>query len=270
MQEQRRNERKFHRRRQMIQTRHCLIGLFVCVLLLIMCIIAGAGNKSEVDNTQETEAHGGAVALESEKPPAHTSPIPDDAEYIPDDTEEYEYPFNTMSHDWSGDVLEGFKYHEISRETKAAGGYFPDIVQKYTFIVCNNYGVDYEMVFALIEIESNCKYNAEGDGGNSVGYMQIQEQWHRERMERLGVDDLTNPFQNVLVGVDILAELQEQIKARGTDTLQADVLAAYNYGMNGAKKWLWDNGVHLYSYNTAILQRADELRAETAKEVKAK
>lgn len=78
-----------------------------------------------------------------------------------------EYPFNTMSQDWSGEDMEGFCYHEISGECKAAGGKFPVMAQIYTYIVCQNYGVDYEMVFALIEQESECNWNASGDGGTS-------------------------------------------------------------------------------------------------------
>lgn len=177
-------------------------------------------------------------------------------------TSVYNYPFNTMSQDWDAEDLIGFRCHEISAEATAAGGYFPPIAQMYTYIVCRQYGVDYETVFALIEHESKCKYDAVGDSGNSIGYMQIQEKWHKERMERLGVTDLKNPFQNILVGVDILAELQETIARSGTDMLEADVLAAYQYGMQGARRHLWANGVHLYEYNMAILQRAEELRQD--------
>ena len=107
-----------------------------------------------------------------------------------------EYPFNTMSQDWSGEDMEGFCYHEISDECKAAGGKFPVMAQIYTYIVCQNYGVDYEMVFALIERESECNWNASGDGGTSWGYMQIAQKWHKERMRRLNCTDLTNPYQN--------------------------------------------------------------------------
>ena len=33
---------------------------------------------------------------------------------------QYEYPYNTMSQDWSGDQVEGFYYHEITEECKKA------------------------------------------------------------------------------------------------------------------------------------------------------
>ena len=73
---------------------------------------------------------------------------------------QYEYPYNTMSQDWSGDQVEGFYYHEITEECKKAGGQFPVIMQVYTYIICEQNDVDYEMVFALIERESKCVWNS--------------------------------------------------------------------------------------------------------------
>lgn len=177
---------------------------------------------------------------------------------------QYEYPYNTMSQDWSGDQVEGFYYHEITEECKKAGGQFPVIMQVYTYILCEQNDVDYEMVFALIERESKCVWNAAGDGGASVGLMQIAEKWQQERMEKLNCTDLMQPFQNVKVGVDILAEFQEKLKGTVPDQqLQYDVLAAYNYGLRGARENLWVYGVHEYEYNRAILERAQELKQET-------
>lgn len=167
--------------------------------------------------------------------------------------------------------MEGFYYHEITEECKKAGGQFPVIMQVYTYIICEQNDVDYEMVFALIERESKCVWNADGGGGASVGLMQIAEKWQQERMEELNCTDLTQPFQNVRVGVDILSELQEKLKGTvPAEQLPYDVLAAYNYGLRGAQKNLWAYGVHEYEYNRAILKRAQELKQETkdAKEEK--
>lgn len=90
-------------------------------------------------------------------------------------------------------------------------------------------------------------------------------------MKELNCTDLTQPFQNVRVGVDILSELQEKLKGTvPAEQLPYDVLAAYNYGLRGAQKNLWAYGVHEYEYNRAILERAQELKQETkeAKEEK--
>lgn len=187
------------------------------------------------------------------------------AEPTESDLNAVEYPFDTMSQDWSGEDMEGFCYHEITDECKAAGGTFPIMAQIYTYIVCENYGVDYEMVFALIERESECRWNASGDGGTSWGYMQIAKKWHAERMERLNCTDLTNPYQNVTVGIDYLKEIQDSLQDVPEDVRPYYVLAIYNYGAKGAKENLFNHGVFKYTYNTEIMERAAQLKAEKAK-----
>lgn len=90
--------------------------------------------------------------------------------------------------------------------------------------MAKRYGLNPDVVKAIIEEESGWVASAEGDNGQSVGLMQIQESWHRERMQRLGVNDLYNPKQNVKVGCDILAELL------GKYGNYKDALSVYNSG----------------------------------------
>ena len=84
-------------------------------------------------------------------------------------------------------------------------------LQDHIFAVCESRGVDPIIVIAMIQKESRYDATAIGDNGNSFGLMQIQPRWHgapySTRMERLGVTDLLDPYQNVIVGIDILAEL---------------------------------------------------------------
>lgn len=163
--------------------------------------------------------------------------------------------FDTMSADWGGEN-EGFAYHEIPEEYEDTGGYFPEKMQCYTYILCKQYGVDYSLVVALIERESGYVFDKVGDDGNSIGYMQIYESAHTDRMERLNCTNLKNPYQNAMVGIDFLAELIEKC-----GTVQ-DALAAYNYGERGAREHLWNNGIYVYSYNEGIMNRARELEEE--------
>lgn len=86
------------------------------------------------------------------------------------------------------------------------------------------YGLDSRIIKALIEEESGWLSSAEGDDGESIGLMQIQERWHKARMQRLGVTDLYDPKQNVKVGCDILAELL------GKYGNYKDALSVYNSG----------------------------------------
>ena len=94
--------------------------------------------------------------------------------------------------------------------------------------LCNAYGVDMPLVLAVIGQESNFKAGAVGDGGSSIGLMQIQPQHHQARMDRLGVMDLSDPYQNVEVGIDLLAELMDENK--GTEW----AVTAYNAGAGTA------------------------------------
>ena len=73
--------------------------------------------------------------------------------------------------------------------------------------IAKRYGLNPDIVKALIEEESGWVASAEGDNGNSIGLMQIQERWHKERLTRLGITNLYDPEQNVTVGCDILSEL---------------------------------------------------------------
>ena len=110
------------------------------------------------------------------------------------DTEPDKYAvFDTMSADWGGEE-DGFVLYEIPEEYSRTGGYFPEKMQVYTYCVCKQYGVRYDLVVALIEKESGYKFDKVGDDGHSIGYMQIYEECHRDRMERLNVTDLTNPL----------------------------------------------------------------------------
>ena len=86
------------------------------------------------------------------------------------------------------------------------------------------YGLDSKIIKALIEEESGWLASAEGDNGQSVGLMQIQEHWHKERMKRLGVTNLYDPEQNITLGCDILSEL---LNKYGN---YKDALSAYNSG----------------------------------------
>ena len=80
-------------------------------------------------------------------------------------------------------------------------------LQEHIKGLCDDYGVDMPLVLAIIGQESNYRPDAAGDNGNSLGLMQIQPRWHQGRMDELGVTDLLDPYQNVTVGIDLLADL---------------------------------------------------------------
>ena len=169
------------------------------------------------------------------------------------------YPYALMSEDWGLDIYrEGFTYYQIPEEYARNGGMFPEVAQAYLWGICQSEGVDYYMVLALIERESGYKYDALGDSGRSKGLMQIQERWHSGRMNALGAYDLYNPYSNMRVGVDFLAEIQaEYLESSGAHC----VLMVYNMGIVGAKK-LWAQGIYSTPYSRQIMQRALEIKQE--------
>lgn len=78
-------------------------------------------------------------------------------------------------------------------------------LQLYINNLCEDYGVDPALILAMIKVESSYNAEAVGDGGDSIGLMQIQGKWWSERMAALGITDLTNPYENVTLGIDIIA-----------------------------------------------------------------
>lgn len=123
-------------------------------------------------------------------------------------------------------------------------GYYRDDVplsyelQDALHTACQEFGVRYELALAVIERETNFT-DTTGDGGESVGYFQIQPRWWSELMEEIGVDDLADPAQNFRVGCAILAQLIERYGN------EADALTAYNSGRPGQSE-----------YATAVLEAA--------------
>lgn len=75
----------------------------------------------------------------------------------------------------------------------------------YVNTISSRYHICPEMVMAIIEHESSGQ--ADATNGGCKGLMQINEKYHTERMKRLGVTDIYDPYGNILVGCDYLAEL---------------------------------------------------------------
>lgn len=240
------------RRARRARRRNAFRVIVVAGVVTALCVAAFGSKKSEqIEEKQQETTHEETIHAETVQNP---ETIAQTAEEI-----ESKYKiFDTMSEDWGSCDLEGFVYYDLP-EQYADKGYFPEKMQIYTRCLCKQNDVPYALVLALIERESGYEFDKVGDGGKSKGYMQIYEKWHTDRMQRLGCTDLMNPYQNVRVGIDFLSYL---LKKYGT---VQDALAAYNYGEKGAREHLWRNGVYVYSYNSAIMQRMKEIEEVVGK-----
>ena len=128
----------------------------------------------------------------------------------------------------------------------------PDL-QEWLINYCNDRHLSPCLVMAMIEQESecnpNCRYTT--DTEDSIGLMQIQPRWHSDRMAELCVTDLTDPKQNIIVGVDYLLELF------GKNPEVEWVMNAYNGGEAYADR-IEEIGI-VTDYALGVMNRAKEL-----------
>lgn len=118
--------------------------------------------------------------------------------------------------------------------------YYVDIVDGYITedsirSICEYVGAEYDispnLLRALAWQESRYEVYATGSSGDK-GLCQIVEKWHRDRIERLGVTDIYDPYGNILVCADILNELRNE--RYGYDYTY--ILMAYNMGSYAASQ----------------------------------
>lgn len=255
-----RNRRKRRVRITTQLTKNQFIFFMVCLAVLMVVFIAGVSKESKPQEAGEVQVDTEVVISSIPNIEATNKVEPSfSPEYTSyGDPNNYVYPYNTMSADWGVELYEsGFKYYQIPQEYIDEGGCFPEVVQAYLWCLCKERGINYYVVVALIERESRYQWDASGDNGNSKGYMQIYENWHKERMEAEGVTDLYNPYGNIRVGLNFLQELT----GGGVNADYHYVLMSYNMGESRAKAF-YEKGIYSTEYSTGILQRAQELQQE--------
>lgn len=115
--------------------------------------------------------------------------------------------------------------------------------------IANKYKLDKGLIQSIIEKES--KYNPDAQNGQFKGLMQISAQWQKERMNRLGVTNLMDPYENILTGSDYLATLISEYQPVEL------ALMVYNSGAKAAVEEYNTTGPSNYAKD--ILQRAKEL-----------
>ena len=109
----------------------------------------------------------------------------------------------------------------------------------------NRFNVDPTIILSVIHQESRCIPTALG-ASNDTGLMQIVPKWHQERMKKLEITDLYDPYQNILVGTHILSSLDVQSRP-------IDALVVYNGGYARPKM--------SYNYAETVLQKAQTYKS---------
>ncbi len=127
-------------------------------------------------------------------------------------------------------------------------------LQEYTYYLCEAYYIDFDFAMALMFTESSFRADVVS-GTNDYGLMQINKCNHEYLAERLGITDITNPYQNIRAGLYLLRGLFEKYDDA------AKVCMAYNMGEYGASV-LWEQGIYETNYSRKVLSKADEYAAQ--------
>ena len=117
------------------------------------------------------------------------------------------------------------------------------------------YGICPEILQAIAWRES--RFDANADNKGCVGMMQIAPRWHQDRMARLGVTDLSNPYQSMKVAADYLSELHSQY--------QDIAISLMVYNGDSSYKEVIDGTGELSTYATDILELSAQLEADHGK-----
>lgn len=173
---------------------------------------------------------------------------------------------------WMDEFKKTGKYHQIYHQyfvsPRTAGrfnsGYhsipdgkisdYDDLVKE----ISSSHGWDWRLISSIMYHESRFNPDVESWGG-AVGLMQLMP----ATAESLGVDDVTDPRQNIEGGVLLLNWLDEQLKSSLPDSAERVkfVLAAYNIGLGhvedarrlaekyGKDNKIWENNVDYFLKN---------------------
>lgn len=153
-----------------------------------------------------------------------------------------------MSIDWSNAEMSNFKPIDINLDEN---------IQEFIYLLCDGYNIDYSFVLALIDQESSFTINAVSNTGD-YGLFQINEINHEELKRTLGIEDISDPYENSRAGMFILRKLFEKYEE------PSKVLMAYNMGETGAKI-LWDKEVFSTTYTDKVLKLQKKYEKELGK-----
>lgn len=123
--------------------------------------------------------------------------------------------------------------------------------QIYTYNLCQEYGVSYEVMLGLMYAESSFNFNA--SSGVAHGICQIHY-CHESYAKSIGIDNYKEPAGNILLGVKFMSG---NLKSQNGDYHKA--LICYNYGSGGAQKHCFSKGIYQTSYSKKVMKYANNL-----------
>lgn len=194
-------------------------------------------------------------------------------------TEEQHYEFEGIEYDWGilfKEKTTGEEYKFVYDEPIVDDSLDPesdyyileeslpqDPKKRSTREICETIGdmYDFDPTFLMVMCIQESQCDPEASNGDDFGIMQIRERWHKDRMQRLGCTDLLDPYSNILVATDFLAELTEDANERDdVDGDMAYILMRYNMSIEAAED-LWAQG-ETSEYAQDVIRMSEELKEE--------
>jgi hypothetical protein len=127
--------------------------------------------------------------------------------------------------------------------------------QVYTYNICQEYGISYEIMLGLMFSESNFRFNC--TSGVAWGICQIH-QCHESYAKSIGIENYKEPEGNIRLGAIFLSK---HLKNQGGDYHRA--LICYNYGAGGAQKHCFSQGIYQTGYSRKVMAYAHNLTPVT-------
>ena len=122
--------------------------------------------------------------------------------------------------------------------------------QVYIYQLCEEKGIEYELILGMIQLESNFDANLVCHNSNKSvdrGYMQINSCREKE-LKNQGYTDLLDPYQNLEIGINIIADLLNRYEEEHI------ALSCYNKGENGFKKNYANKGIYQTAYSQRVIE----------------
>lgn len=146
-----------------------------------------------------------------------------------------------MSMDWSSSYDLGFKTIDLPIDQG---------IQEFIYCLSYGYNIDYAFVLGLIDQESSFNVDCISETNDS-GLFQINEINHEFMKSNLGLDNISDPYQNTRAGLFMLRKLFEKYED------PQKVLMAYNMGETGASV-LWNKGIKSTPYSESVMKKAQK------------
>lgn len=125
--------------------------------------------------------------------------------------------------------------------------------QLYTYNLCKEYNVSYEIMLGLMYAESSFKLDNVNYNGTCFGVCQIH-QCHDAYAKSIGIKNFKEPAGNIRLAVQFISGY---LKTYNGDYHKA--LICYNYGTGGAKKHCFNKGIYQTSYSKKVINYANNL-----------